>query len=269
MSKRVKKKLHQIIAIVAISCLGISCIGYLFWQSFAYATTQKTNNIHTSAPKINISEFTQTQISQKVKNRINNIQDDYAYNYDLENDASFQKFVNKNHPLNDPWFVPPDLVPVDQKYIVSKVLYPQLRAASAQAFTEMSADFYKEFNAKICLRSAYRSYGEQAAMIHNGCSLNICALPAASEHNLGTAVDITPTDAEGNCIRLNKWSKYYKRLDQNAHTYGFNNSFKRGSHESGIRQEARHRDYNGPHFATFLHKTDLTINEYYTIINSQ
>jgi len=271
-SKKQKNKQH-IFPIMLISIVGWFCISYILRQSFVDAASNQTKTIKTNQQQQQeenqkIWKYITEKISKKfLKFRLQK-QSKYKYNFDLEDDASLQKYVSTNHPLNNPQYRPPDLEKIDLTNIINKARKPKLRKPARIAFEQLTKDFYNKFNTKLCLRSAYRSYEDQAQLIKNGCKTDKCARPAASEHNLWTAVDINLYQANWTCIAFSQDSKYYQRLSQNWAKYWFNNTYKRSTHEDWIREEARHRDYNWKYFAQLLEKNDLTIAEYYKIINN-
>lgn len=140
-----------------------------------------------------------------------------------------------------------------------------MRSPARNALEQMAQAFYEEFGEKLVLRSAYRSYESQKRLIDNGCSLKQCAEPGTSEHQLGLAVDVQVENDKGITEKLNNTNnKYYKRLDENAHKFGFHNTFKRGLQtDSEIKmEEHRHRRYCSIPVATFLYDNDLTLGEY-------
>ncbi len=57
--------------------------------------------------------------------------------------------------------------------------------------------------------------------------------------------------------------RFYTWLDENAHLYGFANSYKKGRAIDGYEIEPWHWRYLGKDFATYLHEHDMTFAEYY------
>ncbi|MDR0772330.1 MAG: D-alanyl-D-alanine carboxypeptidase family protein [Candidatus Peribacteria bacterium] len=74
--------------------------------------------------------------------------------------------------------------------------------------------------------SAYRSYSYQA-QIKQGCGDTWCAKPGYSEHQSGLAVDVFEASNEGNWRNTPSLHKYFDWLVENAHKYGFHNTYQK------------------------------------------
>jgi D-alanyl-D-alanine carboxypeptidase len=74
--------------------------------------------------------------------------------------------------------------------------------------------------------SAYRSYYYQA-QIKQGCADIWCAKPGYSEHQSGLAVDVFEASNEGNWRNTSSLHKYFDWLVENAHKYGFHNTYQK------------------------------------------
>jgi LAS superfamily LD-carboxypeptidase LdcB len=61
----------------------------------------------------------------------------------------------------------------------------------------------------------------------------------------------------------NKDSLYYRRLEQNAHRFGWHNTFQKWIHIDGQIEEWWHWRYLGKRLATYLWENDLSFTEYY------
>jgi len=269
MKKNRGGKRKQIWQIIIVSVISLFCIGYILRQSFVNAFSQE--KIETEKPTTQNEVIIWQKVFEETGKKVLKIwlknKNSYKYSFDLEDDASLQKFISTKHPLNNPEYTPPDLETINDQYIYNLAPDPRLRKPARIAFEELAKEFYSEFEFKLCLNSAYRSYEDQSQLIKNWCSTNVCALPGSSEHNLWTAVDISLYIWNWNCSALSKNSKYYERITQKWVEYGFNNTYKRWSHEDWITEESWHRDYNWKYFAKILEVNDLTISEYYQIIN--
>gem|GEM_PF-1769298 len=203
-----------------------------------------------------------TDLLQKTISYIKKSQESYASNFDFTTDASLQRYISKVHPLKHAEYIPADLESVDRTHISTSIKNPKLRSPARIAFEQMAKDFYDTFDKKLILKSAYRSYESQKNLISQGCSLKQCAEAGTSEHQLGLAVDIHIQNSNGTKFQLNKSNNpYYEWLDQNAHLYGFHNTYKRGLHTDGEQKinEYRHRRYCSIPLATFLYENDLSL----------
>ena len=74
--------------------------------------------------------------------------------------------------------------------------------------------------------SAYRSYQYQKNQISESCKQSgYCAREGESEHQLGLAVDLWETTNEEKFLL--KYQRYYDWLKDNAHLYGFHQSYQK------------------------------------------
>ena len=85
-----------------------------------------------------------------------------------------------------------------------------LRADAAVALAELNHRFYLRFGRNLCLASAYRSVGEQAAV--KATRGYLAARPGVSPHGWGVAIDLCFTDYKG------VYGDWWKA---NAGAYGF------------------------------------------------
>lgn len=182
----------------------------------------------------------------------------------IDDDNSLYKYVNTNTPLDDKTYVPAMLVPISSQYVIQRSKWMELRPEANAALDDLAQAFYKAFDKNLYLVSAYRSYDLQQSLIDAWCGSNRCAKPGTSEHQLGLAIDIHVwNNGRQTNSMSNKDSVYYKRLEQNAHKFGWHNTFQKGIHIDGQMEEWRHWRYIGKSFATKLWEQDLTLAEYY------
>ena len=185
--------------------------------------------------------------------------------YNLDNDSSLQKYVSIRKPYDDVYYIPAELVELDTSYIITRTTKPLLRPEAARALTTMAKDFYIEFNKKFVLISAYRSYQDQKRLVGEWCSRARCAQAGTSEHQSGLASDLAVgNDKWGIYSISDKKNKYYKWLENNAHKYGFHNTFQKWIDVDGQMEEGWHWRYLGKWLATFLYENGWTLGEYYT-----
>lgn len=180
--------------------------------------------------------------------------------FDFFSDASFQRFLDDDHPFSTQNYKPDDLVAIDSHFTSNQSSHFSLRSEAAVQFADMARAFSNAFNFKshLSLTSAYRSPAFQKKLATN-CSSTHCADPGASEHEAGLAVDI---GVNGGSI-LSSGGKYYQWLYDNAHLYGFHNTYQKGVEIDGKMVEPRHRRYVGIELATYLHDTNQTFAEYF------
>ena len=178
---------------------------------------------------------------------------------DFYSDESIQRFLDKKHPLKDKYEAK-DIVPIVSDFTTNDSRRFYLREEAAIAFADMARGFSNAFGFKSCLsiNSARRSQAYQRRLSAK-CSTGRCADPWTSEHEAWLAVDLGV-----NWWNIKTWSwKYYQRLLDNAHLYGFHNSYQNGIQTEGIIVEPRHWRYLGVELATILHEEWKTFTQYF------
>jgi D-alanyl-D-alanine carboxypeptidase len=175
--------------------------------------------------------------------------------------------VDRSHPLPTD-YAPQDLVPL-QDYGVpalgkEELLRRQAAVHLGDLVEEASAD-----GEELVVASAYRSYEEQRlaherllSVLGEGAS-STSAAPGHSQHQLGTAVDLTNAEA-GYLI----WEPFgrtsaYRWLEEHAFEYGYVLAYPRGEeHRSGYRWEPWHYRYVGVDTARRLKMGNLSLQGY-------
>lgn len=193
----------------------------------------------------------------------------YNTTFDLQSDSSFQRYLSDENPFSDPSYKPLDIAPIRSYFTHNNPSKFMLRAPAAIAFADMARAFQNAFSwqYKLYLVSAYRSYWSQSSLFKNGCEQTRCAEPWASEHQAWLAVDISVANRNWKTIQMTTWSDYYKWMDQNAHKYGFHNTYQKWEAIDGKMAEHRHRRFLWEPFATYLHDNNMTIAEYFKTNN--
>ena len=178
---------------------------------------------------------------------------------DFFSDDSLQKFLDDAHPFSAS-YAPEDVVPIDSHFTFNASSKFHLRSEAALQFADMARAFSHafDFQQKLSITSARRSSVFQKHL-SSSCSTSRCALPGTSEHEAGLALDL---GVNGGNI-LGGGGKYYARLRDNAHLYGFHNTYQKGIDTDGKIVEPRHRRYLGVELATHLHENALTFAEYF------
>jgi D-alanyl-D-alanine carboxypeptidase len=201
--------------------------------------------------------------TEKKKIDEENKQKEFEESIDLFTDDSIQKFVNSNIPFNNMSYVPKDLVPIASKYISDLKWWSQtLRNEANIALTELWKAFYEQFNIKLWIVSAYRSY-EYQKVLKSGCGDTWCAKPWYSEHQTGLVVDIFEASNEWNWRTTPSLMKYYIWLIQNTHLYGWHNTYQKWVEIDTYEVEPWHWRYLWVKLATYLYENKMTIAEYY------
>lgn len=288
--KKIKiKKKNFIIFIIFIVLIGFS---------FTKLTTLILNTF--DSPKKEIENKTITKKEKKLQ-KLNNINKKISY-FKMENLDRYISYKNKNKDLSDEQiikdvnmdldkkqyedmhetinlnkinilvnkhnYLKEDYVPENLKSLSSTYALSNMKMVeeAANAFESLSKDASKE-NYKVIAMSTYRSYeyqvdlynkyvksdGKDAADTYSG-------RPGNSEHQTGLAVDVyNQTETYTNFEK----TKEYNWMQENAYKYGFILRFpKDKENETGYEFESWHYRYVGKDIAKYIHKHNITLEEY-------
>ncbi len=162
-------------------------------------------------------------------------------------------------------YIPPNLIRLN-KSITSNGIVICLRKEVAHAVSAMiNASISDGVSIKVC--SGYRNPNDQNYLValysylEGPKALNEVALPGHSEHQLGTAVDLT--DRTLTCTSDNfKSTPASTWLIKNAYKYGFNLSYpKHETNTDGYIYESWHWRYLGKKVARRLHEENISYDE--------
>ena len=242
---------RNLIAIWVI--LGIFSSGLVFWWNNLGLVNNQSNIPRIYNP---ISWF----YEQKSKEEIEwEIQQEKAKKIDYYSDDSFQKFLDDNHPLSANYSAN-DVVKINSDFTSNRSSDFMLRKKAAEMFEWMAWAFSNAFGfkAKLTINSARRSPTYQRQLASN-CSVWRCAKPGTSEHEAWLAVDLWV-----NGWNIKAWSGiYYQWLVNNAHKYGFHNSYQKWMYVDWKIVEPWHWRYVWVELATILHDRNQTYAEYF------
>jgi D-alanyl-D-alanine carboxypeptidase len=180
---------------------------------------------------------------------------------------SLLTLVDKQHPLPT-GYEPAGLMPLGDAYLAPG-FGGLLRAEARAALERMLSDAFGA-GYDIYVRSAYRSYAEQertfaywVGALGEAEARRVSAEPGHSEHQLGTAADLTVADAaydlseEFGATPAGRW------LADNSYRYGFALSYPAASEAvTGYAYEPWHYRYIGPDHAALWRASGLTLGEY-------
>jgi D-alanyl-D-alanine carboxypeptidase len=183
-------------------------------------------------------------------------------------DISVLTVVDKQRVLPTD-YVPPDLVAVGAGLAAPGFRGPLLRAEAAGALSRMLSAATAAGN-DIRVRSAYRSYAEQertfaywVSVLGEAEARRISAEPGHSEHQLGTAADLTTSDVGYDLTEAFGDTPAGRWLADNAHIYGFALSYPAGAEDvTGYAYEPWHYRYIGADHAQGWSASGLTLVEY-------
>jgi len=137
-------------------------------------------------------------------------------------------FLNEN-------YIPDKLVSIDQKFLVDKTLPLDKFHAQAYTFLKSMLNEANDEGVPLLVSSAYRSFGTQGNLKANyrviygeTSASTFSADQGYSEHQLGTAVDLTVPDIANSDASFAD-SRAYKWLRNNAYKYGFVLSYPRNN----------------------------------------
>lgn len=187
------------------------------------------------------------------------IDQDWIEHVDYYTDDSIMKFLDDNHPLSSDYEAP-DTRKIISDFVTNRSSNFYLRDEAAEAFESMARAFSNafDFKAKLTINSARRSQWFQRQLSRN-CSNTRCAKPWTSEHEAGLAVDL---GVNGRSVGV--WSgKYYQWLVNNAHLYGFHNSYQKWMEVDWKMIEPWHWRYVWVRLATILHDRWQTFTEFF------
>ena len=183
---------------------------------------------------------------------------------DLETDDSIQKFVTSSKSFDYKWYIPKNLVSISSKYVYDTKWWRQLLRNIANENLQNLAEAFKiEFNIKLSIVSAYRSYEYQQWIKSRWCPDNLCAKAGFSEHQSGLAVDLFEASSNYSWKINPKLVKYYKWLDGNAYKYGFHNTYQKWLKIDWYEIEPWHWRYVWIDLAKNLIENNMTIAEFY------
>ena len=178
--------------------------------------------------------------------------------------------VGKKNPLLELNYIPDNLIPLDPS-ISNEGLC--LKENIKDAFVQMKNDAEKD-NIFLKITSAFRSYETQKSLYQAKEKVSddpglYLAEPGRSEHQLGTAIDIS-----GSSIDYGRATTKFENtiediwLKENAYKYGFIQSYPEGKESiTGYGYEPWHYRYVGIENAKYIKENNITILEFLGSIN--
>ncbi len=198
----------------------------------------------------NKNNFFEGQINE-IQGSVNTLEKLSKTDEELLQKYSKVYFLNEN-------YVPSNLTEIDSKYLYDKKQPLQIHA-NVQSYLYNLLENASSSSASMEIISAYRSFGEQASLktsykITYGSGANqFSADQGYSEHQLGTAVDLTTPKLGASFTGFEK-TDAYKWLTENAYKYGFILSYPKQN--TYYRFEPWHWRFIGIALATKLHDTN-------------
>jgi len=183
-----------------------------------------------------------------------------------EYENMFSLNIGQEIGFSDKTYIPKDLVELGE-FATSKSIC--LIQEAKKALAEMIESAKKD-GLNIKATSAYRSYNYQESLLNNAikngnknASVAI-AKPGHSEHQLGTAVDLSGSSIEySSAVSSFDNTSEELWLRENAYKYGFVKSYPFGKEEiTGYMYEPWHYRYLGVDLSTQIKNSGLTITEF-------
>ena len=188
------------------------------------------------------------------------------YDLDFLIDDSYQKFVSPNISFENIKYKPNDLILIKSEYIKNIWWNQQIRQEAFLNLDKMAKDFYLEFWIKLNVMSSYRSYEYQAWIKSRWCSDYFCAKAWHSEHQSGLAVDFFEATNNKTFLSKPNLKKYFNWWRENAHKYGYHNTYQRWREIDWYEVEPWHWRYVWVDFATYLLENDMTFAEFFNTL---
>lgn len=234
-----------------------------FWQAlkwiiYSFLNDEKLDfkTLFLDSQKKKELEKENEKLSEKIKTDI------FLKSLDLKTDNSITKYVSNKVSFNDLKYIPNDLENIDWDFLIDVKWNQTLRKEALENLQKLSKDFYDNFQIKLPIISAYRSYQYQVGIISWWCSLKFCSKPGFSEHQTGLAVDIFEATSEKEFLSKSNLKKYFEWLWKNAYKYWFTNSYKNWIEIDGYENEPWHWRYVWVDFAKYLQENDLSFGKF-------
>lgn len=187
----------------------------------------------------------------------------YLDNLDVTTDNSFTKYVDPDVPFTEKWYIPENMRALDREFIIDTKWNAQMVEEAAENFEKLAEAFYAEFGEKITVVSTYRSYAYQAGIKARWCPDNLCAKAGHSEHQSWLGIDLWSASTQSYWNNSERLTGFYNWLTENAHLYGFHNTYQNWVEVDGYEIEPWHWRYLWVKFATHLRQEWITFAQFY------
>lgn len=192
----------------------------------------------------------------------------------IQNPLNILSLVNKQYALPED-YIPEDLVRPNVAFSFGDedIEKSYMRKEAADSLEKMFVGA-EQAGIEIFAVSGYRSYDRQvnifdrkAGQVGEAAAAQVVAIPGFSEHQSGLAMDVSSrsnglelTEAFGETVE-GKW------LAENAHKYGFILRYPKGKESiTGYQYEPWHFRYVGVEAAKVIFEKNLTLEEYFNIV---
>ncbi len=178
-------------------------------------------------------------------------------------DTSLLRFVSRYRSLSNLEYIPPNLTSISGSYINEAGRKSSLRIEAKEALDSLAKAFYEQFGEPLTVVSGYRSAAYQKRLWDLGrCTDSLCAPPGFSEHQLGLAIDVFDATTEKDFESNKRFRKYVSWLKNNAHLYGWTQSYQKWVDIDTYQVEPWHWRFVGVPMATRLKELSWSYTEY-------
>jgi zinc D-Ala-D-Ala carboxypeptidase len=192
----------------------------------------------------------------------------------IQNATNTMALVNKGFALPN-GYIPQDLVrpKVAFSFGDQDIEKSYLRKEAGEALELMFSDAVKN-GVHLFAVSGYRSYERQKAVFDAEVNrvgyekaVQAVAVPGNSEHQTGLSMDISSESANFGLTEQFGETEEGKWLANNAHRFGFIQRYPKGKEEiTGYQYESWHYRYVGVKAATQIFENQLTLEEYFNMV---
>jgi D-alanyl-D-alanine carboxypeptidase len=181
----------------------------------------------------------------------------------LSEDQRTDRFVSKEFSLSLTSYAPDDLELLTGSSIDTAGRTIYLRKEALTKIKLLAKAFEKEFKRPLVIVSGYRSANYQQRLWDLGrCTDTLCAPPGYSEHQLGLAIDIFEATTEKDYLANRAFARYLNWFQENAHLYGYHQSYQKWEKIDAYEVEPWHWRYLGEEIASELKNLNMTYTEY-------
>lgn len=192
----------------------------------------------------------------------------------IQNPLNILSLVNKQFALPD-YYAPEDLVRPNVPFSFGNLdIEKSYMRKEAAKHLEIMIEAAQKEDLEIFAVSGYRSYERQKSVFDAKVSQagvvaasEVVAVPGNSEHQTGLAMDVSSHSVNLELIEEFGETVEGKWLANNAHKFGFIVRYPKGKEDiTGYQYEPWHFRYVGVQAATVIFENELTLEEYFDIV---
>ncbi len=228
-----------------------------FWMLASHRVYEKVWNFFAQGRSIPVYDIVDTSDLQE--HDLQNI----LTSLDYSSDESFVKYVSPDIPFEDIQYIPQDMQSLSLEHIVDTKWDAKMRKKAALEFEALAKKYFEDTGEKVVVVSSYRSYDYQVGIKSRWCPDYLCAKAGHSEHQSGLAIDIWSASTHEKWLNDTELTARYAWFRENAHRYGFHQSYQNGREVDGYDREPWHWRYVWIELASYLKHHDMTFSQWY------